>query len=162
MILYEVIFLAAGAVFYIALAIKIDAWSCNPKAVSIWNEFVNIITCRCFCSKKHDKGFAVTVPDDEDVITEQQRVESGGANNDLIVLNKLTKQYPDGKVAVNGLSLGIPPGQCFGFLGINGKSSSSAKACSTGLFSNRLDLIFRRWKNDHDGSADGRISTNLG
>jgi ATP-binding cassette, subfamily A (ABC1), member 3 len=44
----------------------------------------------------------------------------GEANDDLIVIDKLTKIYDNGKVAVNELSLGIPPGQCFGLLGING------------------------------------------
>jgi ABC-type multidrug transport system ATPase subunit len=47
-------------------------------------------------------------------------VLSGGANNDLIVLSQLTKQYDDGKLAVNNISFGIPPGECFGLLGING------------------------------------------
>jgi ABC-type multidrug transport system ATPase subunit len=35
-------------------------------------------------------------------------------------MSQLTKIYPNGKVAVNQLSLGIAPGECFGLLGING------------------------------------------
>jgi len=45
---------------------------------------------------------------------------AGKANGDLIVIDHMTKVYGNGKVAVNNLSLGIPPGQCFGLLGING------------------------------------------
>jgi len=60
--------------------------------------------------------------DDEDVIAEQDRVLTGQANDDLIVMDQLTKVFPPHKVAVNHMSLGIPPGQCFGLLGINGKS----------------------------------------
>ena len=62
----------------------------------------------------------MTENDDEDVIAENERVESGNADNDLIVLDKLSKVYHNGKRAVNQMSLGIPPGECFGLLGING------------------------------------------
>jgi hypothetical protein len=55
--------------------------------------------------------------DDPDVLAENERVDAGGANDDLIVLNHLTKVYDTGKVAVDNLCLGIPPGQCFGLLG---------------------------------------------
>lgn len=54
------------------------------------------------------------------MIEEQERVLNGKANDDLIVLNQLTKRYDDGKLAVNNMSFGIPPGECFGLLGING------------------------------------------
>lgn len=59
--------------------------------------------------------------EDEDVIAEQDRVMTGEANDDLIVMDQLTKVWPPHKVAVNHMSLGIPAGQCFGLLGINGK-----------------------------------------
>lgn len=65
------------------------------------------------------------LPDDEDVLSEQVRVLSGGANDDLIVLSELTKIYGTGKVAVNNLSLAIPPGECFGLLRINGAGKVS-------------------------------------
>jgi ATP-binding cassette, subfamily A (ABC1), member 3 len=64
--------------------------------------------------------------DDEDVITEQNRVLAGQANNDLIVVSELTKKYDNGKIAVNNMSLGIPPGECFGLLGINGAGESDS------------------------------------
>ena len=60
---------------------------------------------------------------DEDVIAEENRVLSGGAEGDIVRLNRLRKVYPSPggpKVAVKSLTFGIPKGECFGFLGING------------------------------------------
>jgi hypothetical protein len=119
-ILYDVIFLGVECFVYILLVIQIDKWSTNPRAVNIWRKFVRFITCGC-CGGATSGG-PVEAPffDDEDVIAEQDRVLTGQANNDLIVMNQLTKVFPPHMVAVNHLSLGIPPGQCFGLLGING------------------------------------------
>ena len=120
--LYEVIFLGIESIVYIALAIQIDKWRTNPRAVLIWRRFVRFITCRCCCGGGTSPGGPLPAPfyDDEDVIAETERVLTGQANNDLIVMDQLTKVWPPRKVAVNHLSLGIPPGQCFGLLGING------------------------------------------
>lgn len=35
------------------------------------------------------------------------------------------KRYADGKMAVKGVSLGVPKGQCFGLLGPNGAGKTS-------------------------------------
>ena len=61
------------------------------------------------------------IPDDDDVLMEQQLVISGKAEPDRIVIKNLSKVYDDGKVAVDNLSIGIAPGECFGLLGINGE-----------------------------------------
>lgn len=61
---------------------------------------------------------------DIDVAAEQNRIRSGGAANDLIRLEGLTKVFP-GKVAVNDVWFGIPAGECFGFLGVNGAGIQS-------------------------------------
>lgn len=59
--------------------------------------------------------------EDEDVQLENERVASGAANEESVILLKnLKKIYPGGKYAVKGVSLGIPNGECFGLLGING------------------------------------------
>ena len=123
--LYEVIFLAWQSVVYLLLAMKIDEWSSNPRAVSIWQSFVRIITCQFLCSSSQVSDAMINqenaqTPDDDDVVAEKERIASGRGNDDLIVLDGLTKVYDNGKVAVNNMSLGIPPGQCFGLLGING------------------------------------------
>ena len=117
--LYEVIFLGWQSILYLLLAMKLDKWSSNPRALSYWWRFTDIVTCR-FSGSGRVVDVSVSVPDDSDVLAEQNRILEGRANDDLIVLSQLTKIYENGKLAVNNISLGIPPGQCFGLLGING------------------------------------------
>lgn len=117
-LLYDVIFLAWESIVYLLLAIQIDIWSTNPSIVSSWKKFTNFLTCSCPRSPERD--ITTELEEDSDVLTEEERVATGGANNDIIVVDKLTKVYDNGKKAVNGLSLGIPPGQVFGLLGVNG------------------------------------------
>ena len=124
-LLYEVIFLAVECVVYIALAVFIDRMSNRPSAVRAWKSFVRILTCRCCCSRVRTSPEVSAMADgsstiDEDVAIENERVASGAADNSLIVVNDLTKVYDNGKRAVDHLSLGIPAGECFGLLGING------------------------------------------
>ncbi|CAM9216451.1 unnamed protein product [Ectocarpus fasciculatus] len=68
---------------------------------------------------------------DEDVGAEADRVARGGADNDVVKVAGLRKVYPTSKgakVAVKSTSLGIPRGECFGLLGINGAGKSSTLA----------------------------------
>ncbi len=67
---------------------------------------------------------------DPDVIEENQRCDAQAARaghdeNDVILLSHLRKVYPGGKVAVRDMSFGVPVGQVFGFLGINGAGKTS-------------------------------------
>ncbi|OEU16083.1 hypothetical protein FRACYDRAFT_208005 [Fragilariopsis cylindrus CCMP1102] len=125
--LWEVIFLACQSVVYLLLAMKIDEWSNNPRAVMIWRK----IFCCDFGSRSGDENETQT---DDDVAAEEQRVLTGAANDDLIVLSQLGKTYSNGKVAVDSLSLGIPPGQCFGLLGINGAGKTTTMGMLTAEF----------------------------
>lgn len=116
--LFEMIMLGVCTVAYLILAVFLDILSTNPAAMKIWN---GIFKCQ-FAVAAGARRFnaQAAVPDDDDVIEEQNRVNRGEANGDLIVLDQMTKIYDSGKIAVNGMSLGIPHGQCFGLLGING------------------------------------------
>jgi len=75
---------------------------------------------------------------DEDVRQEEERVESGNAENDVIQIHKLHKAFPNPglvpgcKEAVKGLTLGIPRGQCFGLLGINGAGKTTTLTILSG------------------------------
>mmetsp|Transcript_5406 Transcript_5406/g.5529 ORF Transcript_5406/g.5529 Transcript_5406/m.5529 type:complete len:1838 (-) Transcript_5406:556-6069(-) len=72
-------------------------------------------------------------PRDEDVQHEDQRVLSGEASRDSsIVLNDVKKIYSTGKYAVKGVSLGIPNGECFGLLGVNGAGKTSLLSILSG------------------------------
>ncbi|XP_006514769.2 ATP-binding cassette sub-family A member 13 isoform X1 [Mus musculus] len=66
---------------------------------------------------------------DIDVETEQMRVLEGRTGGDMMVLCNLSKSYRSvfgGKTtAVHGISLGIPRGECFGLLGVNGAGKST-------------------------------------
>jgi ATP-binding cassette subfamily A (ABC1) protein 1 len=75
--------------------------------------------------------------EDVDVADERARVSAqmgadGGRVSDVILLDRLRRVYKGGKVAVRNLSFGVPLGQVFGFLGINGAGKSSALKMLTG------------------------------
>ncbi|XP_076468710.1 phospholipid-transporting ATPase ABCA3-like [Babylonia areolata] len=69
--------------------------------------------------------------EDRDVAVEKQRVDSGGADGDTLVLNRLYKQYGT-FVAVNHISVGIPEQECFGLLGQNGAGKTTIFKMLTG------------------------------
>ncbi|CAO2641510.1 ATP-binding cassette sub-family A member 7 [Lemmus lemmus] len=71
--------------------------------------------------------------EDEDVARERARVTKGATKGDLLVLRDLTKVYRGQKSpAVDRLCLGIPPGECFGLLGVNGAGKTSTFRMVTG------------------------------
>jgi ATP-binding cassette, subfamily A (ABC1), member 3 len=70
---------------------------------------------------------------DEDVQAEEIRVSSGIATQDSsILLTDVKKVYSTGKYAVKGVSLGIPIGECFGLLGVNGAGKTSLLSILSG------------------------------
>jgi len=73
---------------------------------------------------------------DEDVLDQEQEVLSGAVNadNSVILVEGLKKMYAGGKFAVKGITLGIPNGECFGLLGINGAGKSSTLSMLSGEF----------------------------
>uniref|UniRef100_A0A7N8X229 P-type phospholipid transporter n=1 Tax=Mastacembelus armatus TaxID=205130 RepID=A0A7N8X229_9TELE len=71
--------------------------------------------------------------EDEDVARERQRILSGGGHSDILELRQLTKIYKrKQKPAVDRLCVGIPPGECFGLLGVNGAGKTSTFKMLTG------------------------------
>uniref|UniRef100_A0A3B3YXP1 ABC transporter domain-containing protein n=1 Tax=Poecilia mexicana TaxID=48701 RepID=A0A3B3YXP1_9TELE len=73
------------------------------------------------------------IKEDEDVARERQRILSGGGQLDILELRQLTKIYKrKQKPAVDRLCVGIPPGECFGLLGVNGAGKTSTFKMLTG------------------------------
>lgn len=64
--------------------------------------------------------------EDSDVAAERDRVMSGNADSDAVRIVNLSKVYRKGPCksyafkAVDQLCVGIPSGECFGLLGVNG------------------------------------------
>ena len=126
-LLVDVIFLVIEMIGYTTLTVYLDKWSSNPRIMGRFNAFCGFICCS---GRNTGPDITTVLPEDDDVLVEQDRVLSGGANSDLIVLSQLSKTYSNGKKAVNNLSLGIPHGECFGLLGINGKYSTTPFAAN--------------------------------
>jgi ATP-binding cassette subfamily A (ABC1) protein 1 len=126
-LLIDVIFLVVEMVGFTTLAVYLDKWSSNPRIMGYFNSFWGFICCS---GGSAGPDITTALPEDDDVLAEQDRVLSGGANADLIVLSQLSKTYSNGKKAVNNLSLGIPHGECFGLLGINGSCKARTFRCS--------------------------------
>uniref|UniRef100_A0A452IH84 P-type phospholipid transporter n=1 Tax=Gopherus agassizii TaxID=38772 RepID=A0A452IH84_9SAUR len=80
--------------------------------------------------------FAVKLPplggEDEDVAREREKITSGARQGDILVLHDLTKVRRGRKPAVDRLCVGIPPGECFGLLGVNGAGKTSTFKMLTG------------------------------
>jgi ATP-binding cassette, subfamily A (ABC1), member 3 len=126
-----IVYLAVSALVYLVLAILLDVALSTPS-----------------CRRSLDRlpwAAPKNVPMDEpppadedvDVADERARVSAqmgadGGRVSDVILLDRLRRVYKGGKVAVRNLSFGVPLGQVFGFLGINGAGKSSALKMLTG------------------------------
>ncbi|XP_053326902.1 glucosylceramide transporter ABCA12 [Spea bombifrons] len=97
-----------------------------------------IFSIKSFFKKTCLKGYDIVarnLDEDEDVKTERERVESHRAEGDLLQLQGLTKvfyQVNKKTIAVNNMSLGIPPGECFGLLGVNGAGKTTTFKMLTG------------------------------
>lgn len=75
------------------------------------------------------------VSKDSDVLAERDRIINTPIDNlvntDSVVMRELTKLYGD-FMAVSQLSIGIPLGQCFGLLGVNGAGKTTSFKMLTG------------------------------
>uniref|UniRef100_A0A672M6Q8 P-type phospholipid transporter n=1 Tax=Sinocyclocheilus grahami TaxID=75366 RepID=A0A672M6Q8_SINGR len=97
--------------------------------------FTVLLQYKFFVNLSRWSGFVLPPlgTEDEDVARERDRVKSGRAVGDILILKDLSKVYKAGrKPAVNRLCLGIPRGECFGLLGVNGAGKTSTFRMLTG------------------------------
>jgi ATP-binding cassette, subfamily A (ABC1), member 3 len=115
---WPILFMSLETIVYFLGAILIDVLLSYPQIRSV------LLPDKNFTDKPSE--------DDDDVIAEARRVQSGKADKDTIVVKGLRKVYAGGKVAVRNLSFGLPQGECFGFLGINGAGKTTTMKILTG------------------------------
>ncbi|XP_038069738.1 phospholipid-transporting ATPase ABCA1-like isoform X2 [Patiria miniata] len=73
--------------------------------------------------------------EDDDVVRERHRVLSGGAADDVVRVENLTKDFNTSRGicrAVDRMCVGIPRGECFGLLGVNGAGKTTTFRMLTG------------------------------
>lgn len=93
-----------------------------------------LIQYKFFCKPLSVKTLPTsTGKEDEDVARERERVNQGGAQNDLLRICDLAKMYRM-KItpAVDKICVGVPAAECFGLLGINGAGKTTTFKMLTG------------------------------
>ncbi|XP_062844042.1 retinal-specific phospholipid-transporting ATPase ABCA4 isoform X2 [Trichomycterus rosablanca] len=71
--------------------------------------------------------------EDDDVAQERQRIYNQTTNTDLVHIRDLTKRYVGRRrPAVDRICVGVPPGECFGLLGVNGAGKTTTFKMLTG------------------------------
>lgn len=86
-----------------------------------------VVECRAVPNFRKQKVVYQNIEEDEDVAKERARVEKGLSNSVLKTV-RLRKEYTSAygrNVAVQDLSFGIQPGECFGLFGVNGAGKST-------------------------------------
>ena len=122
--------MACLGVLYFIIAVGIDTAQSYPSiTVAVVSALRPFQSCLGACIAPEVPLTDKDVSDDQDVIAENRRcekqVEQPTDDNDVILLSHMRKVYPGGKVAVRDMSFGLPVGQVFGFLGINGAGKTS-------------------------------------
>lgn len=125
----NILYMAILTVVYFLIALGIDYFLARPDLVAKF-------------SRKPAPANEKPLNDsdiDADVRKEAERCDAQGAkyspSDDVILLQHLRKVYAGGKLAVRDISFGVPAGEVFGFLGINGAGKTSTLVGdSTALF----------------------------
>ncbi|KAM6919010.1 retinal-specific phospholipid-transporting ATPase ABCA4-like [Xenentodon cancila] len=71
--------------------------------------------------------------EDDDVAAERKRIYDGGSKMDILQIRDLSKTYVGRKrAAVDRICVGVPAGECFGLLGVNGAGKTTSFKMLTG------------------------------
>lgn len=113
-------------------------WSLLLVVIEYWDQISGYMRAKMNPHKATRKAAKMISgsEEDQDVAAERQRVVSAEGQDDVVRVIGLRKEYHLGarkkKVAVQNLTLGIPQGQCFGLLGMNGAGKSTTLAALSG------------------------------
>jgi len=105
---------------------------------NIWRRAVRALTeChKDLDTRQQDVEMQTAPVEDSDVAAERLRIVNTSvsqlATTNAVILRQLTKFYKNRFLAVDRLSVGIPRGECFGLLGVNGAGKTSTFAMLTG------------------------------
>lgn len=122
-------------------AMEWDLIPCHLVAMASIGLIFFLITLMCeyrfFLKPRQSRvSLASLTGEDKDVATERRRVLKGNGKYDMLVLENLTKVYKTRKqgrhLAVDRVCLGVPPGECFGLLGVNGAGKTTTFKMLTG------------------------------
>ncbi|BFZ20641.1 hypothetical protein BsWGS_23680 [Bradybaena similaris] len=121
-------------------AMEFDLIPCHLVAMASIGLIFFLITLMCeyrfFVRPRQSRVSQTPVAEDGDVSVERKRVLKGNGKYDMLVLENLTKVYTTRKLgrhlAVDRLCLGVPPGECFGLLGVNGAGKTTTFKMLTG------------------------------
>lgn len=122
-------------------AMEWDLIPCHLVAMAAVGLLSFLITLMCeyrfFLRPSESRMSQTSLRDeDEDVATERKRVLKGDGKFDSLVLENLSKVYKTRKLgrhlAVDRVCLGVPPGECFGLLGVNGAGKTTTFKMLTG------------------------------
>ena len=115
----EILTLLVVTPVILLMVIGIDYLNTFPSVRSKWNRDPSV----------KDEA---SLEEDIDVSNERMRIKDTDHNEDVVQIQELRKVYSGPKIAVKNLSFGIPQGECFGFLGINGAGKTSTLKMLTG------------------------------
>ncbi|XP_022091487.1 ATP-binding cassette sub-family A member 3-like [Acanthaster planci] len=129
------VFLAIEGLVYMALVFLVDSSLFKKVAPPLRNA-----CCRRKALVYSETHKVTKLEDDEDVAMEKSRISDTPltklCQTDTLLIRNLKKVYSlrggQGLVAVDGISVGVPLGECFGLLGVNGAGKTTTFKMLTG------------------------------
>ena len=90
--------------------------------------------------------FSFTFTNSHGYVAKLFALQTGDSPDDVVVLNDLTRYYGH-QTAIDGITVGVPAGQCFGLLGANGAGKTTTLRLIAGdLLASRGTVLI----NGHD------------
>jgi ABC-type multidrug transport system ATPase subunit len=125
---YSMIYMSVETVVYFVLVLCVEYLIRRPTVSKLLEGGSSSMAAKD-CSGKDE-----AVLEEEDRVRREATMDTMKAGGDVVVIKDMTKTYRGGKLAVRGMSLGIPNGECFGLLGVNGAGKTTTLSILTAEF----------------------------